>query len=464
MSSEATPLFSLALQYRRGKADATSLKQVRVASFAPFLRCMVGADDSVKEMARLAKSLEASPQELRQAGYLLLMEWLARPEIGHYEVLGLATTATPDEIRQHYRWLIRLFHPDRFPAGGDNYSARINEAYRVLKNSRLKREYDRSMAARQERRSRAARRRRQRARATSRTEWAAPPPKTLRGRLLDKLSRMPGWRRHSRAIVWSTVGLVLLAAVTYRLAPDREPRLSAEPAMTLDEAGERGGSLQDKEASMLAALLVGKGRDKKLPEPDKSRQEKPKGPPGINIGSVAPASRGGTIGFDGTHLSAETERLFKTGDSSPADSVPTPVALLLLQFIDAYEAGDLERLLRLFALDAQSAEGIGLEPLARGFGALFEHTQGRNLRAVETAFYFIEGGGYLIHTHLGAELLLSDPRGGQRYAGPLQLRVRFSGGRWLISHLVHQVVRQEQAESQQESDGRPDDLALGDES
>ena len=33
--------------------------------------------------------------------------------MNHYELLGLAPTATADEIRAAYRTLVQIFHPDR---------------------------------------------------------------------------------------------------------------------------------------------------------------------------------------------------------------------------------------------------------------------------------------------------------------------------------------------------------------
>ena len=52
----------------------------------------------------------------------------------HYDVLGVATSATATTIREAYRRLAREYHPDRTAgsaAGGDKMP-QINEAYRVL--------------------------------------------------------------------------------------------------------------------------------------------------------------------------------------------------------------------------------------------------------------------------------------------------------------------------------------------
>ena len=64
----------------------------------------------------------------------------------HYEVLGVAPSASSDEIRTAFRTLARQHHPD---LAEDVSSARrmaeINQAWSVLSDSLKRREYDRSL-------------------------------------------------------------------------------------------------------------------------------------------------------------------------------------------------------------------------------------------------------------------------------------------------------------------------------
>ncbi|KAI6221333.1 J domain-containing protein [Aphelenchoides fujianensis] len=64
--------------------------------------------------------------------------------VNHYEVLGVARTATSEEIQAAYRQLSRRHHPDR--NGGSEESnrqfARISAAYAVLSDARLREQYD----------------------------------------------------------------------------------------------------------------------------------------------------------------------------------------------------------------------------------------------------------------------------------------------------------------------------------
>ena len=62
----------------------------------------------------------------------------------YYQSLGVARTATPDEIKQAFRKLARIHHPDvaKNKAAGEKKFKEINEAYEVLGDPEKRRRYD----------------------------------------------------------------------------------------------------------------------------------------------------------------------------------------------------------------------------------------------------------------------------------------------------------------------------------
>ena len=63
----------------------------------------------------------------------------------YYDVLGLARTASPEEVKGAYRKLAKEHHPDRNPGsnGADHKFKEINEAYEILKDPNRRAAYDR---------------------------------------------------------------------------------------------------------------------------------------------------------------------------------------------------------------------------------------------------------------------------------------------------------------------------------
>lgn len=68
------------------------------------------------------------------------------PNRDYYTILGIEVQATGEEIRQAYRRCVREVHPDLNPQRADwatEQLQRVNEAYDVLREPALRREYDR---------------------------------------------------------------------------------------------------------------------------------------------------------------------------------------------------------------------------------------------------------------------------------------------------------------------------------
>ena len=72
----------------------------------------------------------------------------------HYTLLGIPPTAPPDEVKRAFRREVARYHPDKVQHLGPEFqelatsrSAALTEAYRVLTDAELRREYDEQLAA-----------------------------------------------------------------------------------------------------------------------------------------------------------------------------------------------------------------------------------------------------------------------------------------------------------------------------
>ncbi|MEJ6021324.1 J domain-containing protein [Ramlibacter sp. PS4R-6] len=87
--------------------------------------------------------------QLREAACAFVRAALVFPGASHYAILGLQSGCTTDQVKEHYRLLMRLMHPD-FAAAGSwpaDAAARLNLAYEVLTMPAHRIRYDRELAA-----------------------------------------------------------------------------------------------------------------------------------------------------------------------------------------------------------------------------------------------------------------------------------------------------------------------------
>lgn len=89
-------------------------------------------------------------EDVREAALFFIEQVLLTHDASHYRVLGVRPTATLDEIKEHHRLLMRLFHPDRrVLAMADErkaaYATRINLAYTTLHQLTTRSAYDASL-------------------------------------------------------------------------------------------------------------------------------------------------------------------------------------------------------------------------------------------------------------------------------------------------------------------------------
>ena len=150
LSGEIPELLSLALAFYRAPGRYAELRNPRVplpAGVGEVLAAQ-GRALSDERVEDTAARLGASPEELRAAQLFFIKQALLEAKGDHYRTLGVARDADSGEIRQHYHYLIRLFHPDRDvdSEGWDNlYAPAINAAWNTLRNPARRAAYDASL-------------------------------------------------------------------------------------------------------------------------------------------------------------------------------------------------------------------------------------------------------------------------------------------------------------------------------
>src|ERR1700735_4588298 len=71
-------------------------------------------------------------------------------ELDYYEELGVDRNATPEDIRESFRALVRLLHPDQqrdeqLRSIAERQLRKVNRIYAVLSDPERRREYDESL-------------------------------------------------------------------------------------------------------------------------------------------------------------------------------------------------------------------------------------------------------------------------------------------------------------------------------
>jgi preprotein translocase subunit Sec63 len=91
-------------------------------------------------VATPAASCDAEPVIVEDGGHMV-------PDPDHYEVLGVARSATIDDIRSAYRRLARDLHPDVAVHRDDARLVRVTDAWFVLRDHARRARYDAAIDA-----------------------------------------------------------------------------------------------------------------------------------------------------------------------------------------------------------------------------------------------------------------------------------------------------------------------------
>lgn len=249
-----------------------------------------------------------------------------------YTILGVASTATNEEIKEAWLSRLRLYHPDRHPENGDWFTrqaARLNEAYQMLKDPARRHAYD-------DRRRRERLARQHSGPLTGQGVSSASPPIP---------SQPPRLTRHRApalitAASVATAGLVVLMLSGYLLT---EPQLyleSPQPMTTValsppppTRAPFRAGLTRDVSPSLEAAVI---------PPTDRQPERRP-----IKRAHQASLASAGTDAIDATTQQTHIRlaQALPPIVSEPKGLDRQEVDTLLDEYVDAYEKGEVDRLM-----------------------------------------------------------------------------------------------------------------------
>jgi DnaJ-domain-containing protein 1 len=148
-----------AQQAARRRALETALLDFRAAPQRHLvaLRQPALLFDAVKDILLIASERSAEDDgpppavAVVQAARFFVRSALLQPHANHYNLLGLERDADAAAIKDRYRLMMRLLHPDFAASSGttwpDDAATRLNQAYEVLSAPKRRRQYDEEIAA-----------------------------------------------------------------------------------------------------------------------------------------------------------------------------------------------------------------------------------------------------------------------------------------------------------------------------
>lgn len=419
------------------------------------IRVAAGDTEAVADARR---STGLNDGELAEAAVLLLHYLLFFDDADHYRVLGVAADADDEQIKRHYRALMRWLHPDRNP---DNlhsvFAERVNRAWNTLRTPQRRADYDRDRQA-DEDTARHAAAARAAAAALSVPHWKAEGRPWLSGRMVRRLPQIV-------AASGATVAVVLLALVVWLQRPQAQrpmaaivppalPLLAGPPAApsapTMPAAGSpvsanplpappAPATLFASAASALTDAVAAPAAAAQAPAP----AAVPK--PDAMIARPTPA-HGTAAARSAAARVASAVRPDTPRRPSAAPVAPPPAALseaevlaFVARFERLYAGDDVDAFLALFGDDAVGNGSDGLRELSIDYRRLFATYSRRELRLRDMRWQIDEGravghGRYDAHVDASKD----SPKDSQ---GRILLALRRDADGLRITRLNHSLGR-----------------------
>ena len=472
MSGGAADCVSLAIAFHQAPGRFSDLLHGRAElpeGIGRLLRLAGGAEPAAEGLNGQAFVPAA---EIRQAARFFIERVLLAHEADHYRVLGVRPDASLDEIKEHHRLLMRLFHPDREGAAGDGWSeafaTRINLAYTALRQPRARADYD------------AARRQAQKQQGMQQPRPSAPRrrPEEREG---AGFRLPPAVARNLPQLVLGGFALLasLAVGVVYLTRPPAGaigagddygqglPREAAAPSRHEHAALER---LRDAVSAEPAEVATPQKADAPAAENMEVVAEKPAEQPAapapepapMVVVAAAPAvverapvqktvavrppverPAAAPLAVSAPAPAAEAPRthaalpMVGTPPEAASDTSRDELAALVGRLSAFYERGDLEAFLALFDDEVRAEKG-GKARIRSDYDTLFRSTASRQL-LIYDVHWVREGDLFRGDGSFQARVLRPDEGAARVYSGSIRLEVHKRGNQPLIRGIFHKA-------------------------
>ncbi len=341
------------------------------------------ADTELSPDESIQVSSKGTQKTLRELAVWYIARSQLRSSRNHYALLGLTRDASSEQVRDHYRRLIAMVHPDVKPEDfPDDAAAQVNLAYETLYDEARRKDYDGSIV---EPMSTTTSYSREAARSAKRSDSPAA------------VSRF-GWLRSRNMLVWGA-GALFLSVTVLLLNLSSPPK---HPEIVVAKPRSDGVSLRETQTLSQAEPRVTEATAQPSSPAAVAPPMNPSPPPAQATSSVAlsPSPTLSLVASDQAssrslpattvnQLSSQNVRsvgaraTVEATSDKPLEKVASPnsVAVVdefLVLLSESIEAGQSERFARLF-----SAEVAGRNKILNDFTQVFEATKRREVRFVK---------------------------------------------------------------------------------
>lgn len=456
------------LRWREPQAD--DLATLYLGDYAEDMQLLLQVASEDAHALAEALALSGAPaQDLVAAAVHYIEYCCLQPHGNPYRILGVRPDASADSIKQQYRMLIKLFHPDRAliaQARAEACAAAINQAYMRIRNGVTSQPDSAAASA-----GVAPRRAAAPSMPFSATPVALTPEST---QFVPAAPANAVWYRQvpMQALLWGLAisAALVLAMLNLRSAPV-ELMAGAAPAVT----GERQQAphVPDAAASPTAAerlqesLLAYRASAASVPAvtvitpvPTESsppvpaavqppRADAVRAPIAFARQAAAPSApaplpgvaAGAATAADAVPKPAQVDlqqpvmpaaAATMTEQAAKADAVLTEQHLreLILQFVDSYNQGDIERFTALMQPQLKGTEGNSQAELREAYSKVFANSTQREI-VLKDLRWDIDGSAAVGEMDYKVTLRAHGSRGAESARGRLKLEV----------HLVEQTAR-----------------------